>query len=174
MNGAKNNEAKNNEAVKIEAAADGEIAAPALHPQAPARRRFLETSVWTVTGLIGVTLFGTGGRFAVGDSFEENEAKWVKVGALATLPVGQMHRADYTMRRKDAWHTVEVKGLLYVYSEDGVNFIALSGVCTHLGCNVHWKEESGGFHCPCHDARFDQKGMVLCGPPPRPLTRLQT
>jgi Rieske Fe-S protein len=143
-------------------------------PQAMGRRRFLETGVWTATGAISLTLFGTGGRFAVGNAFEETEAKWVKVGEITALPAGQMHRTDYSMRRKDAWHTVEAKGVLYVFSEDGQQYTALSGVCTHLGCNVHWKEESESFHCPCHDADFDRAGAVLSGPPPRPLTRLET
>ena len=25
-----------------------------------------------------------------------------------------------------------------------------SGVCTHLGCIVHWEEQNQRFYCPCH------------------------
>lgn len=47
--------------------------------------------------------------------------------------------------------------------------VALSAVCTHLGCVVKWAEEAGELVCPCHGGRFDAKGNVLAGPPPSPL-----
>ena len=48
-------------------------------------------------------------------------------------------------------------------------FLALSAVCTHLGCIVKWVEESQEFLCPCHGGRFSTAGQVLGGPPPSPL-----
>ncbi|MGE5072077.1 MAG: ubiquinol-cytochrome c reductase iron-sulfur subunit, partial [Anaerolineae bacterium] len=41
----------------------------------------------------------------------------------------------------------------------------------HLGCTVSWKEDAQAFLCPCHDAKFSKEGVVLGGPPPRPLDR---
>lgn len=52
------------------------------------------------------------------------------------------------------------------------NFVALSAVCTHLGCVVAWQEQSGEFQCPCHGGRFSADGKVLGGPPPKPLETL--
>lgn len=51
-------------------------------------------------------------------------------------------------------------------------YVALSAVCTHLGCVVQWQEEKGEFLCPCHGGRFSSAGAVLGGPPPRPLETL--
>lgn len=51
-------------------------------------------------------------------------------------------------------------------------YIALSAVCTHLGCVVQWQEAKGEFLCPCHGGRFSPTGTVLGGPPPRPLEML--
>lgn len=48
-------------------------------------------------------------------------------------------------------------------------FVALSAVCTHLGCIVKWIDESQEFLCPCHAGRFAPSGQVLGGPPPRAL-----
>ena len=48
-------------------------------------------------------------------------------------------------------------------------FLALSAVCTHLGCIVKWVGESQEFLCPCHGGRFSTSGQVLAGPPPSPL-----
>lgn len=51
-------------------------------------------------------------------------------------------------------------------------FVALSAVCTHLGCVVTWQEQAGEFLCPCHGGRFSAAGQVLGGPPPAPLETL--
>ena len=48
-------------------------------------------------------------------------------------------------------------------------FLALSAVCTHLGCIVKWVGDAQEFLCPCHGGRFSTAGQVLGGPPPEPL-----
>ena len=53
----------------------------------------------------------------------------------------------------------------------GEQVIALSLVCTHLGCTVTVTPE--GMVCPCHGSRFDRQGAVLSGPAERPLEQLQ-
>ncbi|MCA9113209.1 MAG: ubiquinol-cytochrome c reductase iron-sulfur subunit [Planctomycetaceae bacterium] len=47
-------------------------------------------------------------------------------------------------------------------SED---FIALSSVCPHLGCQVHWEGQNDRFFCPCHNGAFDSEGRPIAGPP---------
>lgn len=46
---------------------------------------------------------------------------------------------------------------------------AISTTCTHLGCSVHWQADKKQFYCPCHAGVFDNNGMVISGPPPKPL-----
>ena len=57
-------------------------------------------------------------------------------------------------------------------------FLALSQVCTHLGCITPWRPEepsednlgaSGRFNCPCHGSIFDRHGRVIVAPATRPL-----
>jgi cytochrome b6-f complex iron-sulfur subunit len=50
--------------------------------------------------------------------------------------------------------------------------IALSAVCTHLGCIVQWETDKQDFLCPCHGGKYTGEGVVISGPPPRPLSRL--
>ncbi len=50
-------------------------------------------------------------------------------------------------------------------------FIALSRVCTHLGCLVDYDKSRSRLVCPCHAAQFDIDGKVISGPAPKPLTR---
>jgi cytochrome b6-f complex iron-sulfur subunit len=45
--------------------------------------------------------------------------------------------------------------------------------CTHLSCAVYYSALSGKIECPCHQGFFDGRtGLVLQGPPSRPLPRL--
>lgn len=47
--------------------------------------------------------------------------------------------------------------------------VAMSAVCTHLGCIVKFSESDMLLKCPCHGAIFDLNGKVLAGPAPLPL-----
>ncbi len=51
-------------------------------------------------------------------------------------------------------------------------FIALSRVCTHLGCLVDYDRSESKLICPCHGANFTVEGRVISGPPPKPLQRV--
>lgn len=45
------------------------------------------------------------------------------------------------------------------------DFLALSSVCPHLGCRVHWEANNDRFFCPCHNGAFDKSGKATAGPP---------
>jgi cytochrome b6-f complex iron-sulfur subunit len=51
----------------------------------------------------------------------------------------------------------------------GKGLKAISTICTHLGCKVHWEPNNNRFFCPCHNGVFDVNGNVVSGPPTRPL-----
>lgn len=56
------------------------------------------------------------------------------------------------------------------------DFIALSSVCPHLGCAVHWEPVNDRFFCPCHNGAFDPEGNPIAGPVKdanQPLTRFE-
>ncbi|MCA9188088.1 MAG: ubiquinol-cytochrome c reductase iron-sulfur subunit [Pirellulaceae bacterium] len=45
------------------------------------------------------------------------------------------------------------------------SFLALSSVCPHLGCRVHWEQQNNRYFCPCHNGVFDPDGNPVSGPP---------
>jgi cytochrome b6-f complex iron-sulfur subunit len=55
-----------------------------------------------------------------------------------------------------------------IRNEDG-GFLALSLICSHLGCSVLWDEVKKQFNCPCHSSAFDKLGNVINSPAPRAL-----
>ncbi len=83
----------------------------------------------------------------------------------------------FTVKRKPR-HIVVHKTLpaRNVYTEhDFILFIlatgplAVSRICTHLGCRVNYRKELGLIECPCHQSRFTRRGKRVAGPAKRNL-----
>lgn len=50
------------------------------------------------------------------------------------------------------------------------SWIALSAVCSHLGCTVKFEPDRNRIHCACHGGVYDPKtGRNVSGPPPKLL-----
>jgi cytochrome b6-f complex iron-sulfur subunit len=79
--------------------------------------------------------------------------------ALSDLPAGKRVRVRWRDR------PVEV-----LRSGDDVR--AMSLVCTHFSCTVHWDVSEDRYVCPCHQGRFDAEGQPVSGPPTEPLVRV--
>ena len=56
------------------------------------------------------------------------------------------------------------KERLAVFRDDGGGLQAVSPVCTHMACYVHWNGAERSWDCPCHGSRFDTAGRVIHGP----------
>ena len=54
---------------------------------------------------------------------------------------------------------------------DENRLVALSIICTHLGCIPAWLEGDRKFKCPCHGSGYYITGINFEGPTPRPLER---
>lgn len=49
--------------------------------------------------------------------------------------------------------------------------VAISTICTHLGCIPNWLSGESKFKCPCHGSGYYMSGINFEGPTPRPLER---
>ncbi len=58
--------------------------------------------------------------------------------------------------------------------ENLADFSALSSVCPHLGCQVHWEAVNNRYFCPCHNGAFDPEGVATAGPPKEAGQRLSS
>jgi len=57
------------------------------------------------------------------------------------------------------------------YRDEDGSVVAVSPVCTHLGCQVNWNRAERSWDCPCHGSRFAPDGSVLEGPAVHRLER---
>ena len=49
-------------------------------------------------------------------------------------------------------------------------WVAMTAVCTHLGCTVQYEPQADRIHCACHGGVYNPyTGANVSGPPPRPL-----
>jgi cytochrome b6-f complex iron-sulfur subunit len=65
----------------------------------------------------------------------------------------------------------ESNAVWIVNVEDSI--IAISTVCTHLGCTPNWLPAESKFKCPCHGSGYYMNGVNFEGPTPRPLERFR-
>jgi glycine/D-amino acid oxidase-like deaminating enzyme/nitrite reductase/ring-hydroxylating ferredoxin subunit len=63
------------------------------------------------------------------------------------------------------------KELLAAYRDPDGTLFAVSPVCTHMKCKVHWNGVEKSWDCPCHGSRFAPDGTVIEGPATEPLYR---
>lgn len=136
------------------------------------RRNFMSIATWTIGGLIGVGMVIPGIIYIIGPALRKGETQeWIRLGPVSKVEPGTPTLFKFKIQRQSGWIVNEEEISLYVYTEDGREFIALSNICTHLGCRVRWIVDQTEFFCPCHNATFNKKGEVISGPPPRPLDR---
>lgn len=61
--------------------------------------------------------------------------------------------------------TIKIDGEhMAAYRDEGGGLHIVSGICTHMGCVVHWNNGEKSWDCPCHGSRFSVDGKVLEGP----------
>ena len=138
------------------------------------RRNFMGMATWTIGGVIGLGMGIPAVVYVVGPAVQSSAAEeWFPLGSISKVEIGVPTLFKVTVERQTGWivNTEEVSA--YVLTDNGRDFVAMSNICTHLGCRVRWISEENKFFCPCHNAVFDQEGQVISGPPPKPLDRYQ-
>jgi Rieske Fe-S protein len=92
----------------------------------------------------------------------EPKTRRLFVGKVHHFKVGQVKKT-YDLR--DSLILIKRNEDKMIDGASQPDFQAFSSVCPHLGCRVHWEEESKEFLCPCHNGVFDADGVAISGPP---------
>ncbi len=139
------------------------------------RRNFLSIATWTIGGLITVSLAIPSIAYIAGPALRKRTTEnWILLGPTSKVEIGTPTLFKVNIESQVGWIVNKQELSVYVLTEDGRDYIAMSNICTHLGCRVRWLSEQDQFFCPCHSGIFDKSGVVVSGPPPRPLDRYQT
>lgn len=117
------------------------------------RRQFLS---WVVLGGALVAAYGLFASYIVRFLYPRKKAirfREIFVATTAQVPAG----------KSLTWTAPNGQSVLI--HKAGENYLALSNICPHLGCKVHWEEAQSRFFCPCHAGAFDKDGVATAGPP---------
>lgn len=121
------------------------------------RRQFL---TWLSRAFLGLWAIGGAGvvtAYLGAPDKDEADGRQVRIGRLDDLRIGEARLVRHGVAP------------FFVIRTNETTVVALSAVCTHVRCILNFDRERRVIACPCHDGRFDLKGNVLSGPPPRSL-----
>ncbi len=138
------------------------------------RRDFIKLTTAALGTIMGAAIGLPAIGFLIDPALEPGgKDAWISIGKLEDMTVGAPHPFSFTRTRVNGWERTATNygGFVLRRSEDPKDILILSSRCTHLACQVNWREGVQVYICPCHDAKFSLEGEVLGGPPPRPLDR---
>jgi cytochrome b6-f complex iron-sulfur subunit len=121
------------------------------------RRAFLK-SIWKYLGLLAVVeaIVVSFSLMRTRSSQSNLEPQNLKaVGSLSDIPPGTLI----------PFRT----GRFFLIRLDDGGLMAISMICSHLGCTVNWDASDSVFKCPCHSSSFDKFGNVIKSPASKAL-----
>jgi cytochrome b6-f complex iron-sulfur subunit len=137
-----------------------------LRTDDPDRRHFLASGSLATGAMAGGLALGYGMFFRCAARYlypSEEGTAWMFVTDVASVAPGQAFSfqsptgVPVVITRKSSNGAGD--------SPTADDFLALSSVCPHLGCRVHWEPQNDRFFCPCHLGAFDPEGRPTAGPP---------
>ena len=135
------------------------------------RRAFLKAA--TLTGcaafLTGIPLVS----YLIAPAMKKGTGKLVDFGMAEDLEQSNFQMLAYEFMVKDGWLVLPQRGFVWAKAEVNDQFKIFSSTCTHLACNVIWRDDTQSFECPCHSGKFDADGNPVAGPPTRALSTLE-
>jgi nitrite reductase/ring-hydroxylating ferredoxin subunit len=120
------------------------------------RRQVLQAGLGAAAGMaagvIGASLGSRATERSIGadDQLVAGEGFWTHVAGVADVPPGAAVR----------FSTAAFDGFVV---NDAGTIRALSSVCTHMGCTLHFRPDWADLRCPCHGASFDLAGRLANG-----------
>ncbi|HVC20705.1 MAG TPA: ubiquinol-cytochrome c reductase iron-sulfur subunit [Vicinamibacterales bacterium] len=132
---------------------------------------------WIINGVvtaIGAVVTVVAGGAIVAPSLKKPAERWLPAGRILGLQPETPTPVTVRVVRREGYYEAVDHETVFLIREPGGEVRALSSICTHLGCHVHWDAKARLFKCPCHGGVYDINGKVVSGPPPRPLATYPT
>lgn len=133
------------------------------------RRQFLNYTLTGVGGFMAAGMLAPMVRFAIDPVLQKHEGGTMHSVISVDDLTNEPQRVEWTVDQVDAWYESQVQRTAWVYKDENGDILALSPICTHLGCTVAWasnEEYPHQFYCPCHGGRYTKDGVNIKGTPP--------
>jgi len=129
-------------------------------PDRVERRTFFSRASGLLMGGGLLAAYGTFGAFCARYLYpaKGTATQWMYVADVKSVKPG----ASFSYRTPSG---AEVAIARTGADDTAASFIALSSICPHLGCQVHWESQNDRFFCPCHNGVFTPEGVAIEGPP---------
>lgn len=141
--------------------------------QGVSRRQFLNYTLMGVGGFLVAGTISPMLRFAIDPILKVGDEKdMVAVGDISEFGP-EPKRKDFKLRVTDGWTEYDQTLSAWISIKENGEVLALSPVCTHLGCTVQWntnESHPNHYFCPCHNGLYNSEGVNIPETPPtRPL-----
>jgi cytochrome b6-f complex iron-sulfur subunit len=120
---------------------------------------------WGSVAFVGATFGAMFQDFFGPKVLKEPKKRW-RVGRLDNFATAGL--VDETFKRTPAGS--EGFWMVNLQPVEG-KLVAISTICTHLGCIPAWLPGDQKYKCPCHGSGYYKDGINFEGPTPRPLER---
>jgi menaquinol-cytochrome c reductase iron-sulfur subunit len=132
-------------------------------------RRQMIAATGAASAVIGLMLTVPAIGFVLNPLVQRTRRAWVEVGSIDDVPVAKPTPFVVGVPTGEAFDTTPVQRVVYVVKHQDGSIKALTNVCSHMQCDVHWDDSLGQFLCPCHGGLYDMDGVNIDGPPPSPM-----
>jgi menaquinol-cytochrome c reductase iron-sulfur subunit len=133
------------------------------------RRRFLSRVSIALSGLAGAVVGVPIVAYLLSPLINPARNVWRDLGSVDQYQIGTTVQVAIEEPSPLPWAGQTAQTAAWLRRDDANSFTAFSVNCTHLGCPVNWRPDSGLFLCPCHGGVYYADGQVAGGPPPRQL-----
>jgi Rieske Fe-S protein len=121
------------------------------------RRKFLDITLKSgMVAWIGAIIYPVF-RFLIPPETTQEVVNSIIVSPLSEFPVNTSKIVRFGR-----------KPVLVIRKKNG-DLRALSATCTHLDCNVQYRDDIEQIWCACHNGFYNLEGKNIAGPPPKPL-----
>jgi menaquinol-cytochrome c reductase iron-sulfur subunit len=137
--------------------------------QQVSRRQFLNYTLTGVGGFMAAGMLTPMIRMAVDPVLQPKTEGDMAAVVEAKKITNEPQRFEWKIEQVDAWYESKITKTAWVYKQEDGSILALSPICTHLGCTVSWEgseEYPDQFYCPCHGGRYYKNGVNVPNLPP--------
>ena len=105
-----------------------------ISPEELSRRDFMDRSIKAIGAFVGLTMGVSAAGYLISPALQRPQEQWIHLARASQVQTGIPTLFTVTLSQTTGWVKSEINLGYFVYTEDAVNFIVMSNICTHLGC----------------------------------------